>query len=52
MSTGNDNDKLPANAIPFAELAVAMQLDEDVLLRRLAKILRKREIKSCKPKPK
>ena len=39
----NDNDLPPPNAIAFSDLALAMQVDEDVLLQRLARILGKRE---------
>jgi hypothetical protein len=39
----NDNDQSPADAIPFTDLALAMGMDEDELLQRLAAILSKRE---------
>ena len=35
----NDNDQPSPNAVAFSDLALAMQVDEDVLLQRLAKIL-------------
>lgn len=39
----NDNGQPSPNAIAFSDLALAMQVDEDVLLQRLAKILGKRD---------
>jgi hypothetical protein len=39
----NDNDQPSPNAIAFSDLALAMQVGEDVLLQRLAKILCKRD---------
>lgn len=39
----NDNGARPIDAIPFTDLALAMGMDEDTLLQRLAAILRKRE---------
>jgi hypothetical protein len=42
-AAGNDNNQPPSNAVTLTELASAMQLDEDVLLQRLATILHKRE---------
>ena len=35
----NDNPQPPSNAITLTELASAMQLDEDTILRRFAAIL-------------
>ena len=43
MPQSNDNDPPPTDAIPFADLALAMGVDEDSLLQRLAAILSKRE---------
>ena len=40
----NDNDRPNPNAIAFSDLALAMQVDEDVLLQRLAEILRERDV--------
>jgi hypothetical protein len=42
-SAANDGGHLLAKMITFTDLASAMQVDEDILLRRLATILRKRE---------
>ncbi len=39
----HENDPPPPDAIPFADLALAMGVDEDTLLRRLAAILCKSE---------
>lgn len=39
----NDNHQPPRDAIPFADLALAMGVDEDTLLQRLAAILHERE---------
>lgn len=39
----NDNRPAPADAIAFTDLALAMGVDEDTLLQRLAMILSKRE---------
>ena len=39
----NDNQKPPENAIAFSDLALAMNVDEDTLLQRLAAILIKRD---------
>jgi hypothetical protein len=38
----NDNDR-PSSAIAFSDLALAMQVNEDILLQRLAEILHKRD---------
>jgi hypothetical protein len=42
-SAANDDNSPPAKTITFTDLASAMQMDEDLLLHRLAEILRKRE---------
>ena len=44
----NDNKEPPAT-ISFTDLAASMGVDEDFLLRRLAKILNKRTKKEPKP---
>jgi hypothetical protein len=41
-SSVNDNEQPPTNTVTLTELAVAMQVDEDALLKRLAEILCKR----------
>lgn len=43
----NDNTEPPANAITLTDLAAMSGLDEDVLLQRLAGILRKREARNA-----
>ena len=43
MKPTNDNEPPPSGAISFTDLAKAMGVDEDFLMRRLANILNKRE---------
>lgn len=42
-SFSNDNDP-PSDAVSFTDLALALNIDEDILLERLAEILSKREV--------
>jgi hypothetical protein len=47
-ATANDNDEPAADAIPFSDLALAIGVDEDTLLQRLAGILSRRGVEEKK----